>query len=260
MRLIVKRQGLQNTIRVVKELMITIGVCDDNDTNKNQVCHVIETYLKAQRIDGKVFVFDSAEKLHSAIGDKKLNFDIIFLDIILGGMDGMTCARWIRQQDKLVQIVFLTSSTDYVYEGYEVNATAYLVKPINVNKIAVVLDTAIAKIEDVAKESISIMTGGVTQRILMKDILYLESQKNKVQIVLVRTVERLAVYMTLDEFAQCHQSSMWIRPHKSYIVNFLYIEQYVSDRFVLRDGTVIPISRIYKDKARECFFTLLHNQ
>jgi len=239
--------------------MIIIAVCDDNHIDKTQICNAIETYLQTQSIDGKVFMFDSAEKLSSAIGDKRLHFDIIFLDIIMGDMDGMTCARWIRQQDRLVQIIFLTSSRDYVYEGYEVNATAYLVKPINGNQLVVALDKTIAQIQDVAKESISIIAGGVTQRILIKDILYLESQKNKVKIVLARTGERLAVYTTLDEFAHFHQSKMWIRCHKSYIVNFLYIEQYVSDKFVLRDGTVIPISRIYKDKTREYFFTLLHN-
>lgn len=240
--------------------MITIAVCDDNHTDRTQVCNAIETYIETHRIDGKVFVFDCAEKLTFGIGDNGFRFDIIFLDIIMGDMDGMTCARWIRQQDKLVQIVFLTSSTDYVYEGYEVNATAYLVKPVNLKKLVVALDKTIAEIEDLAKESISIKKGGVTQRILTKDILYLESQKNKIDIVLARTRERVVVYMTLDEFVQYHQSKMWIRSHKSYIVNFLYIEQYVSDKFVLRDGTVIPISRIHKEKARESFFNLLHNQ
>ncbi|WP_378952627.1 LytR/AlgR family response regulator transcription factor [Pelosinus sp. sgz500959] len=240
--------------------MISIGVCDDNHTDRTQVCNAIEDYIQTHRIDGKVFVFDCAEKLISAIGDKKLHFDIIFLDIIMGDMDGMTCARWIRQQDKLIQIIFLTSSTDYVYEGYEVNATAYLVKPVNMKKLTVALDKTIAEIKDVMKESIAISRGGVTQRILTTDILYLESQKNKVNIVLARTKERIAVYTTLDEFVQYHQSKMWIRSHKSYVVNFLYIEQYVSDKFILRDGTVIPISRIHKEKARECFFILLHNQ
>ena len=66
-----------------------------------------------------------------AIESKKIIFDILFMDIIMDDMNGMTCARMIRQQDKLVNIVFLTSSTDYVYEGYEVNAAAYLLKPLD---------------------------------------------------------------------------------------------------------------------------------
>jgi len=239
--------------------MLIIGVCDDHHVDRNQICNTIETYLQDQCINGTVFMYDSAEKLNSVIESKRLSFDIIFLDIVLGDMDGMTCARWIRQQDKLVNIVFLTSSTDYVYEGYEVNAAAYLLKPINGQQLIAVLDKTIAKLEDMGKESISITCGGVLKRILIKDILYLESQKNRVEIVLAQTSERLVMYITLDDFEQLHQSKMWIRHHKSYIANYMYIEQYAKDKFVLRNGTSIPISRVYKDKVRECFFALLHN-
>lgn len=239
--------------------MLIIAVCDDNHSERTRICKAVEAYLQERDLDGKVFSYDSAEKLNSVLEGKRLKFDIIFLDIIMSDMDGMTCARLIRQQDKLVKIIFLTSSTDYVYEGYEVDAAAYLVKPINADKLAVALAKTIDQIADVAKESIAITSGGATQRILLKDILYLESEKNKVMIVLAQG-ERLAVYTTLDGFETAHRSNMWIRSHKSYIVNFLYIEQYASDKFVLRGGTVIPISRIYKDKARESFFTLLHNQ
>lgn len=238
--------------------IIIIAVCDDDFNDRDKICKAVEAYLQIRGIDGKVLGYDSAEKLNSVLESKRLKFDIVFLDIIMSDMDGMTCARLIRQQDKLVRIVFLTSSTDYVYEGYEVDATAYLVKPINTDKLAVVIDKTCGQIDDAAKESIAITSGGATQRILLKDILYLESEKNKVMIILANG-KRLAVYTTLDGFEQSHQSKMWIRSHKSYLVNFLYIEQYAGDKFVLRDGTVIPISRVYKDKAKAGFFTLLHS-
>jgi len=221
---------------------------------------MIETYLQNQGINGKVFAYDSAEKLHSVIESKRICFDIIFLDIIMDDMNGMTCARIIRRQDKLVKIVFLTSSTDYVYEGYEVNATGYLVKPINAKQLIAVMEKILVQIEDIDKESIYITSRGVIQRILTRNILYAESKKNYVQIVLAKTDERLVIYTKLDEFEQLHPSKLWIRCHKSYIINFLFIEQYASDQFVLSDDTVIPISRTYKDQVREHFYTLLHNQ
>jgi two-component system, LytTR family, response regulator LytT len=240
--------------------VILIAVCDDNYADRTRLCNAIEICLKDRNIDGKVFVFDSAEKLNSFIENQGQRFDLVFLDIIMGDMNGIACARLIRCQDKIVQIVFLTTSTYYVYDGYEVNASAYLVKPLEADKLAAILDKSIAKIEDAVKESIVITTGRVTQRILIQDILYLESRNNKLEVVLARTGQRRAVYTTLDGFEQSHPVKMLIRCHKSYIVNFLYIEQYASDKFVLRDGAVIPISRIYKDKARDHFFTQLHNQ
>lgn len=239
--------------------ILVVAVCDDDNLDRTIVCKTVETYLRNHGLDGKIFSFDSAEKLYSALEGKKLKFDIVLMDIILGDMDGLSCARLIRRQDKLARIIFLTSSADYVYDGYEVNATAYLLKPVGAEKLAAVLDKTIAQIEDVAKESLAITSGGMTRKILLEDILYAESQKNRVIIVLTHG-ERLAVYSSLDSFEQEHRSEMLIRSHKSYIVNFIYIEQYAGEKFVLRDGTVIPISRIYKDRAKESFFTLLHKQ
>ena len=240
--------------------MLIIAVCEDSNTDKNAICHTIETFLRSQRINGTVFAYDSAEKFISAIESKKLRFDIVFMDIIMGDMDGMTCARLIRQWDKLVKIVFLTSSTEYVYEGYEVNASGYLVKPLGAAKVTACLQKTIDEVQGLAKETIAVTSGGVKRRILIDDILYLESRRNHVEVVLAASAERLVVYTRLDEFAQLHPSKMWLRPHQSFVVNFLYIEEYASDSFVLRDGTVIPISRTYKNTTRASFYNLLHNK
>ena len=239
--------------------MLVIAVCDDNHTDRNKIENTIETYLQNHQLKGKIFAYDSAEKLLLAMEEKGLGFDIIFLDIVMGDMDGMACARLIRRHDNLVRIAFLTSSTDYVYEGYEVNATRYLIKPFNENKLNAFLAEIIAQIDAAAKGSITITSGGITKKIRISNILYLESKKNIVKIVLAQADERVPVYTTLDGFAEFHPSNMWIRSHKSFLVNFLYIEEYKNDQFVLQHGIVIPISRSYKNTARESFYALLHN-
>ncbi len=240
--------------------MLIIAICDDNAADRIKLHEAIENYLCQQGVNANIFAYDNPDKLNSVIESKTICFDIIFLDIIMDDMNGMTCARIIRKQDKLVNIIFLTSSTDYVYEGYEVNATGYLVKPIKMHQLAKVMEKAIVQIENVDRASIGITYRGVTQKISTKDILYLESENNKVNIVLAKTAEKITVYTKLDEFGQTQQLKTFIRSHKSYLVNFLYIEKYVNDKFVLTDGTAIPISRTNKDKARESFYTLLHSQ
>lgn len=240
--------------------MLIIAVCDDNYADRNKIAIMIETYLQSYQIKGKIFAYDCAEKLLAAITENGVEFDIIFLDIIMGDVNGMTCARLIRQKDNRVRIAFLTSSTDYVYEGYEVNATRYLIKPVNEDKIVAFLEEAVAQVQEEAKESIIITCCGVTKKILISNILYLESKKNIVEIVLAQADESVTVYTTLDSFEQQHQSKMWIRPHKSFLVNFLYITQYKNDQFVLQDGIIIPISRTYKNTAKDRFYALLHDQ
>ncbi len=240
--------------------MIIIAICDDNAADRLKLYETIESYLGKQGANANIFTYDNPYKLNSVIESKTICFDIIFLDIIMGDMNGMTCARIIREQDKLVNIIFLTSSTDYVYEGYEVNATGYLVKPIKIGQLAKVMERAIAQKENVEKESICITYRGVTQKIPTKDILYFESENNKVNIVLAKTAEKITVYTKLDEFEQTQPLNTFIRSHKSYLVNFLYIEKYTNDKFVLTAGTDIPISRTNKEKAREAFYKLLNSQ
>jgi DNA-binding LytR/AlgR family response regulator len=240
--------------------MLIIAICDDNAADRIKLYETIESYLCKQGVSANLFAYDNPYKLNSVIESKTICFDIIFLDIIMDDMNGMTCARIIRKQDKLVNIIFLTSSTDYVYEGYEVNATGYLVKPIQIDQLAKVMERAIAQIENAEKASICIAYRGVTQKILTKDILYLESENDKVNIVLAKTAEKITVYTKLDEFEQTQQLNTFIRSHKSYLVNFLYIEKYENDRFVLTDGTAIPISRTNKEKARDAFYKLLNSQ
>lgn len=67
-------------------------------------------------------------------------FDLIFLDIDLGGMDGMALARKIRETDSEVPILFLTNHREYVFEGYEVQAFRYLLKPVTEDTLFPLLD------------------------------------------------------------------------------------------------------------------------
>ena len=134
--------------------MLFIAICDDNAADRTKLHETIENYLGKQDIEAKLCTYDNPDKLISAIESTTMCFDIIFLDIIMDDMNGMTCAKIIRQRDELVNIIFLTSSTDYVYEGYEVNATGYLVKPIKIDQLARVMERAIAQNENAEKKSI----------------------------------------------------------------------------------------------------------
>jgi two-component system response regulator LytT len=239
--------------------MLIIAICDDNADDRIKLYETIDSYLCQQGINANIFTYDNPDKLNFVIESRTICFDIIFLDIIMGDLNGMTCARIIRKQDKLVNIIFLTSSTDYVYEGYEVNATGYLVKPIKIDQLAKVMERAIAQNQSVDQESICITYRGVTQKILTKDILYFESENNKVNIVLAKTAEKITVYTKLDELEQIEQLNTFIRSHKSFLVNFLYIEKHENDKFELTNGMVIPISRKNKDKVKKTFYTLLNS-
>ena len=81
--------------------MLFIAICDDNAADRTKLHETIENYLGKQDIEAKLCTYDNPDKLISAIESTTMCFDIIFLDIIMDDMNGMTCAKIIRQRDRL---------------------------------------------------------------------------------------------------------------------------------------------------------------
>ena len=97
-----------------------IAICDDEKTFLKELEEKILKIIP--RLDCDVEPFSCAEDLLSS----EVPFDIVFLDIEMQGMDGMSCARKIRETNKDIPIVFLTSHIEMAVEGYEVSAFRFL--------------------------------------------------------------------------------------------------------------------------------------
>lgn len=106
-----------------------IAYCEDEPAQRSRMELLLRTFAERKRLPLTVEAFsDSAAFLFQYPGSYP--FDLIFLDIDLGGMDGMALARKIRETDSEVPILFLTNHKEYVFEGYEVQAFRYLLKPV----------------------------------------------------------------------------------------------------------------------------------
>lgn len=97
------------------------------------------------------------------------DYDILLLDVEMGGMDGVTLAKKLRQGNETVQIVFITGYSDYIAEGYEVAALHYLMKPVDEQKLFSVLDRAVEKLRKDEK-TLTVESGGATVRIPVRQI------------------------------------------------------------------------------------------
>lgn len=89
--------------------------------------------------------FTSAESFLFHYAEES-DYDILLLDIEMGGLDGVTMAKQLRKSNDTVQIIFITGYSDYISEGYEVAALHYLMKPVKEEKLCSVLDRAAEKI------------------------------------------------------------------------------------------------------------------
>ena len=109
--------------------MLKIAICDDDVKMTGMLDTILEKIAKRNfvKIDTEVFL-DGGE-LEKAV-EEKMYFDIIFLDIEMGDEDGITAARKIRETDRNVLIIYVTSHESYMQESFSVRPFRFVVKPI----------------------------------------------------------------------------------------------------------------------------------
>lgn len=214
-----------------------IAICDDNTTDLNYISSLVADWAKNSGNTVNIRTFTSAEVFLFHYTEDKC-FDILLLDIEMGGMDGVTLAREIRKDDEAVQIVFITGYTDYILEGYDVSALHYLVKPIHKRKLYEVLERAVQKVKKNERVLILELSGTMV-RIPLYEIRYLEVCQNYVTI---HAKQDCTVKKTLSEF-ETELDDRFFRLGRSFIVNLICIGRITKSDVYLIDGTIIPLPR-----------------
>lgn len=231
--------------------MINIAICDDDKKIVEQIKKYIMEYKKTEC---EVKTYSSGEKLLEV----KFDFQIIFLDIDMTGINGIETAKKIRNYDKSVKIIYVTSFTDYVNMAFEVHAFGYLNKPIKKEQIYKQLDEAAAySKEEEKEETIEFITLDGVVRLYPKQIYYFEYVSRKVK---MKTLDK--TYMLKEKIAiiaSKMEKYGFLMPHKSFTVNLFYIRNIKGYDIFMTDGSIIPLSQKKSAEFREQFNIFLEN-
>ena len=218
-------------------MSLRVAICDDSSRDCAYLRALLDEWTSARGISVTAQTFGSAESFLFRYAEDK-NVDVLLLDIEMGGMDGVTMAKRVRQHDRTVQIVFITGYSDYIAEGYEVAALHYLMKPVNKDKLFAVLDRAVEKRKQ-SERCLNLESAGEMARVPFHEIRYLEVRQNYVT---VHAGEDHTVKRTLGEFEK-ELDDRFCRVGRSMIVNLEYIRRVTKTDVYLSDGTVLPLPR-----------------
>ena len=127
---------------------VRMALIDDNEADRDYIGKLILACFKEAAPFSRPFLatFPSAEAFLFAYEESE-PFDILFLDVEMPGLSGISLAKKIRQTDENIQLVFVTGYSDYIAEGYDVSALHYLIKPVQEKKLSDVLQKAISLIQ-----------------------------------------------------------------------------------------------------------------
>lgn len=125
--------------------MLRIGICDDSAKARLSLHAMLERLLEKRAVESQIYEFSSGEGLLGWIEKHTGEVDLVFLDIEMGGMNGMEAAKALRAQSDTLQLVFVTGYTDFVFDGYSVGALGYVMKPPQAGQIDDVLTRALRR-------------------------------------------------------------------------------------------------------------------
>lgn len=220
--------------------MIKVAICDDDIATTGKIEDMLCRIAKRNFIPIETEVFWEGEHLSEAV-ESMNNFDVIFLDIEMGQADGITVARKIRETDKNVLIIYVTSHESYMQESFSVRPFRFLVKPVEEKQIAGCLEAAYEEISS-ADSYFRYSYQRLNCKIPVRDILYFESKRRKVYIVTEK--ETFEFYGKLNEIEESLRASkgIFLRIHQSFLINYKHIKGLAYDFAVMDNEERLSIS------------------
>ena len=214
-----------------------IAICDDRETDRDYLAALVRSWGEERGHTLTLELFPSAEAFLFRYAEEK-GFDLLLLDVEMGPMDGVALAKAIRRENAAVQMVFVTGYTDYIAQGYEVEALHYLMKPVGREKLAAVLDRAVQHLRR-NERALLLEVSGEMVRLPQREVRYLEVRQNYVT---VHAGEDYTVKQTLGHFAET-LDDRFFRAGRSYLVNLEFIRRVTRTEIHLTGGEVIPLPR-----------------
>ncbi|MDO4174658.1 MAG: LytTR family DNA-binding domain-containing protein [Eubacteriales bacterium] len=224
-----------------------ILICDDEEACIHHLQECVEQYMIERNIP-----FDIVEAIdpYNILTSKDV-FDIAFLDIQMGSVDGLTLAKELRRRNRRTALFFVTNYEGYQDNAMDLQALRYYTKPFNKERLIAGLDKALEYI-DGAYVDIFLYSSGVQQRVLVDDILYLTLEGRKVAVQTKYSC--FLVAGKLDDWKEYFPHTFFRQPHKSYIVNLHHVNQYTYAKLIMSDGLSIPVAPKKQPEFRKAWF------
>jgi len=193
---------------------------------------------------------------------KRMNPDVVFLDVEMPGYNGMQVLS--HFPEKNFAIVFTTAHDKYALKALKAEATDYLLKPINIGELQAAIEKCIFQKELGLYKNDSADKKNTNQKIMLsstkgilladvKDIIRIEASNNYCTFYFINK-PKLTVAKTLKEFDEYLRNNNFFRVHQSHLINLLFVEYYesgVTDYVVLTNKEKIEISRRRKAEFLE---------
>lgn len=242
-----------NNIKIMSNSsnLFKVAIVDDNNSEIDELKKLIEKFELENSCNIEVSVFNDGNQF---LGSSMQSFDIVYMDMLMPGLDGIEVSKMLRNISKNVQIIIVSSTPNFAIKGYLVDAVGYILKPVNYFIFKTTTEKAIENLKKEASAFIYINNKGEKLKVNLNDVLYVEVLDHDLFVILKDT--RYKIRLTLNEFYENYKKFGFAKPNKSYLVNLKYIDSIKGNEINIL-GHIISISKLRRKEFEKEFYDYL---
>lgn len=232
-----------------------IAVCDDDEREVSRIGKLITEYQisREEFIECHYFT-NSIDFLCELRGGE---YDLVLMDILMPGTNGIKAAQEIRELDKNVRIIFVSASPEFAVESYSVGAYYYLLKPIAEDSFFALLDKIGGELSAQVEQGFIVKSREGIVRIAFASLAYVEVINKTVFFHLVDGSVREATATLADFEEKLLSRAEFLKTHRSYLVNLGYIQAIDINRVIMKNGNIVPVSRQRRSQVQDAYMNFL---
>lgn len=238
-----------------EESAYTVALCDDDPQDLARLEADTRTVFEQAGIPCALQRFTRAEALLEELRARPARFQLLMLDIMMEGLNGMELARILRREDVHTRIIFVTQNVELAPRGYEVQAVRYLTKPLDIRQLREALLYCYS--QNSRKKEILVQAGAGYYKIAVDEIQHIEVQGRGT--AFVTDAGTLLTRMKISELEGRPVLAGFVRCHQSFLVNLSRLVSVRRYTAALRGGAEVPISKQRYDATRLRLLDYLQN-
>jgi DNA-binding LytR/AlgR family response regulator len=220
-------------------------IVDDDE----MTCKILEGYVAKSASLTLIGTFSDSITARNIFTERK-DIDLVFLDIVMPEMDGFD---FITSLDYPPNIIIVSSAEKYAVKAFDFNVVDYLLKPVSYGRFVKAIDKTVRyfsrkEIVSTGDEEIFIKKGSSLVKLKLKDIIFIEALENYV--TLNTNDDRFTIHFTMKAIENQMPSGVFIRVHRSFIINKSMIQAIKENSLDLIVGNTlksIPVGKSFRD-------------
>lgn len=234
-----------------------VAVCDDDKAALSILSGAIVSAFKSHNVDANVELFERPRELLRRMQD--CAFELLFLDIEMPGMDGITLGKQLRRENNLIDIIFISNREDLVFDALRINPKGFIRKSRFLQDVVGVIDAYFAARPEEKAAKLIVQSRDEIRYISLNELMYIEGAGKVQMLHMAGKTEPMEIHRQMQELEGELIPQGFLRIHKGYLVNYRFIRRIGDVDVLLTNGERVPMSRRKSQETKNAYMELMQS-